>query len=261
MLRGIFMATENVRLAHRWFEEVWNERRTDTIDELLTAESVCDSEAGPLRGPEEFKKRAYATLLSAFPDIRVTVRGTIAEGDQVVVRWAASGTHLGDGLGFPATGRSVSFQGMTWIRYKDGKMLEGEDRWNQSGLIDSLRIPDSSANDLSLFQGTWVAVAFEKEGAKTPDEHLENVRLVIDGDRYRYSEPGGGFEGRYRLDQTKDPKEIDSIPTTGEHRGRVALGSMSLRGTPAASVSRYREVKTGRPNSWRAPGRDTGSTR
>jgi steroid delta-isomerase-like uncharacterized protein len=133
------MANENVRLARRWFEEVWNQRRTDTIDELLTDESVSYSESGPLRGKQEFKERAHAVFLSAFPDLRITVEGTVAEGDEVVVRWSVTGTHLGDGLGFPATGRAVSFRGVTWIRFSGGKMVEGWDCWNEAGLIQTLR--------------------------------------------------------------------------------------------------------------------------
>src|SRR4051794_2799780 len=94
------MATENAVLARRWFEEVWNQRRTETIDELPTDESVSHSESGPLRGKQEFKERAHAVFLSAFPDLRMTVEGTVAEGDEVVVRWAVKATHGGDGLGF-----------------------------------------------------------------------------------------------------------------------------------------------------------------
>jgi hypothetical protein len=74
------MAVENVVLARRWFEEVWNQRRTDTIDELLTDESVSHTDSGPLRGKREFKERAHAVFLSAFPDLRMTVEGTVAEG-------------------------------------------------------------------------------------------------------------------------------------------------------------------------------------
>jgi steroid delta-isomerase-like uncharacterized protein len=223
------MASENVILARRWFEEVWNQRRTDTIDELLTDESVSHSESGPLRGKREFKERAFDTFLSAFPDLRIAVEGTVAEGDEVVVRWSARGTHLGDGLGFPATGRAVSFRGMTWIRYSGGKMVEGWDCWNQAGLIQSLREPGSQ-DDLAMFQGTWEAVGFQEGPAKAADEHLAALRLVIEGDRYRYEEPGGGFEGRFRLDPTRSPKEIDSIPTSGEHRGTVAPGIYEIDG-------------------------------
>ena len=138
------MAADNTALARRWFEEVWNQRRTDTIDELLTDESVSHTDSGPLRGKREFKERAHAVFLSAFPDLRMTVEGTVAEGDEVVVRWSVTATHGGDGLGFPATGRKVSFRGMTWIRYSGGKMVEGWDCWNQAGLIQSLREPEPS---------------------------------------------------------------------------------------------------------------------
>jgi predicted ester cyclase len=47
-------------------------------------------------------------FLPAFPDLRIAVEGTVAEGDEVVVRWSATGTHLGDGLGFPATRLGLS---------------------------------------------------------------------------------------------------------------------------------------------------------
>ena len=145
------MTTENARLVRRWFEEVWNQRRTETIDELMTDESVCHSEAGSLRGKQEFKERNHAVFLSAFPDLRVTVEGTVSEGDDVVVRWFMTGTHLGDALGIPATGRRVSFRGMTWIRISGGKMIEGWDCWNQAGLLQSLRdsvrtVPDPASN-------------------------------------------------------------------------------------------------------------------
>jgi len=120
------------------------EPATDTIDVLLTDESVSHTESGPLRGKREFKERAHAVFLSAFPDLRMSVAGTVAQGDEVVVRWSVTATHGGDGLGFPATGRRVSFRGMTWIRYSGGKMVEGWDCWNQAGLIQSLREPEAS---------------------------------------------------------------------------------------------------------------------
>jgi steroid delta-isomerase-like uncharacterized protein len=137
------MSIENVRLARRWFEEVWNQRRTETIDELLTDESVSHSESGPLRGSREFKERTHAVFLSAFPDLRMTVEATAAEGDEVAVRWAFTGSHNGDGLGLPPTGRKVSCRGVTWIRFSGGKMMEGWDCWNQGGLIQSLRDPEA----------------------------------------------------------------------------------------------------------------------
>jgi steroid delta-isomerase-like uncharacterized protein len=133
------MGTKEVELARRWFEEVWNQRRTDTIDELLTDESLGHLAYGTLRGRDEFKKQVHTPYLSAFPDLRLTVEETLNVGDQVVVRWAATGTHRGDGLGFPASGRTVSFRGMTWMRFSGSKMVEAWDGWNQGGLIQALR--------------------------------------------------------------------------------------------------------------------------
>lgn len=136
------MANDKVMLARRWFDEVWNQRRSDTIDELLTDESVCFSESGEVRGKQEFKVKTHNVFLSAFPDLHIDVQGTVADEDEVVVRWSGTATHLGDGLGFPATGRKVSFRGMTWIRFANGKMVEGWDCWDQSRLIESLRAPE-----------------------------------------------------------------------------------------------------------------------
>ena len=133
------MPTDNDRLARRWFEEVWNQRRTDTVYELLTADSISHAEAGPLRGPEAFLETVYRPFVAAFPDLRVTGEDTVSDGDDVVVRWRVTATHAGDALPFARTGRRVTVRGMTWIRNRDGKMAEGWDCWNQTGLIEALR--------------------------------------------------------------------------------------------------------------------------
>ncbi len=143
------MTSENVARARRWFEEVWNQRRAEAIDEFLTPESVCHSETGELRGVDGFKERMYFPLLGAFPDFRIEVQETVAEGDYVVNRWKVTATHTGEGFGLPPTGRPISVQGMTCVRFQDGKMLEGWDHWNAGGLFQSLRSDDSPASPAS----------------------------------------------------------------------------------------------------------------
>lgn len=125
------MSQDNVALMRRWFEEVWNQRRTQTIAELLTSESVCHADEGPIRGPDEFKERQYTPFITIFPDIRVEVEATVAQADQVVIRWIATGTHDGDGMGIRVTGEAVSFRGMTWVHIRDGKLIEG---WQSSNI-------------------------------------------------------------------------------------------------------------------------------
>ena len=98
---------DNAALARRWFNEVWNQRRAETARELIPHEAVCDSEIGPLVGPEAFIAQAHTPFLAAFSDLHVDVEGTVSEGDQVIVRWRARGTHDGDGFGIPPTGKRV----------------------------------------------------------------------------------------------------------------------------------------------------------
>jgi steroid delta-isomerase-like uncharacterized protein len=130
-------ASENAALARRWFEEVWNQRRDETVAELLA--DPCDGhmEGGEVRGPREFLA-ARAVLLGALPDVRVTVEGIISEGDQVAVRWSATGTHRGDALGPKASGRPIAFRGISWVRFRDGRIVEGWDSWNLGKLLSEL---------------------------------------------------------------------------------------------------------------------------
>lgn len=125
-----------IGLARRWFDEVWNQRRVETIDELLSPRSVCHGEGGPVTGPDEFRERMYAPLLAVFPDVSVTIDDILGMGDQAVIRWTATGTHTGNGLGLHPTGKLVTFEGITWIHARDGKLLQG---WQSSNIAESIR--------------------------------------------------------------------------------------------------------------------------
>ena len=94
------MALRIAQLSRRWFAEVWNERRTATIDELLSSEGVGHMETGDLYGIEPFKQ-VRDEFVAAVPDLVFTIEGIVGEGDDVVVRWLATGTHSGEGLGIP----------------------------------------------------------------------------------------------------------------------------------------------------------------
>ena len=126
-------------VARRWFEEVWNERRDDTIDELMAPDSWGHIEGGDVQGPEAFRQMR-STFLSALPDVRIEVEDVVAEGERAAVRWRAYGTHAGDGFGFPATRQQVHVRGTTWMTVRDGKIVEGWDTWNLGGLLESLRV-------------------------------------------------------------------------------------------------------------------------
>jgi ketosteroid isomerase-like protein len=98
---------ENKALIRRWFEEVRNKGRADAIAEMMAEDAVVhglsDDAAKPLRGPAGFLP-FHAQFREAFPNIEVVVEDTIAEGDKVVARCSVRGKHVGDSLGFKATG-------------------------------------------------------------------------------------------------------------------------------------------------------------
>jgi predicted ester cyclase len=125
-------------LAIRWFNEVWNERRRETIYELLGPGSLGHQEGNvDIVGPELFAK-FHRTFLETLPVMKVEILDTIAERGKACVHWRVKGTHTGEGLGLKATGKEVSLRGMTWLRIEGDKIVEGWDSWNQQGLIDSL---------------------------------------------------------------------------------------------------------------------------
>jgi predicted ester cyclase len=138
------MSQENVALAHRWFDEVWNQRREETIDELLLPSSVGHMETGDVQGGEGFKT-VRAQFLSALPDLRFVIDDTAAEGENVVVRWSVYGTHAGKGLDTAPTRSHVEIHGITWLKIRDGYIVEGWDRWNLGGFIAHLQSLQTAA--------------------------------------------------------------------------------------------------------------------
>ena len=133
------MSAENKALVERWFEEVWNKGRSEAIDEMMAADAVAHGLGPDLRGPAEFKN-FHSSFRAAFPDVRVEVDEMIAEGDRVSFRLTARGTHLGDGLGFPATKRPARFVVMGSARIADGKIVEGWNVIDQLGMLTQLGV-------------------------------------------------------------------------------------------------------------------------
>lgn len=116
-------AAENKRLTYYWFEEVWNNRRADLIDELVAPDCLIFGLGEPLRGPAAFKE-FHAQYCGAFPDLRIEVYQVVAEDDWTAQRFGGAATHTGEGLGVPPTGNPVTFTGMSFGRWRDGKMVE-----------------------------------------------------------------------------------------------------------------------------------------
>jgi steroid delta-isomerase-like uncharacterized protein len=132
---------ENVALIRRWFNEVWNQRKLDAIEEMMASDAIVTGMGGPeevVHGPAEF--RVFAERFQkAFSGIRITVEDAFGSGDKVAVRWSGEMTHTGDDMGIPATRRTVRISGLTLARVENGKVVEGWNNWDQLGLQQQLQ--------------------------------------------------------------------------------------------------------------------------
>jgi steroid delta-isomerase-like uncharacterized protein len=125
------MSEQNKALLQRWFEEVWNQGKSEAIDELLAQDSVIhglvDASGQPVRGLGPFQEY-HNQFCGAFSDLHVSLEDLVAEGDRVVARCNVRGKHTGESLGFAATNAPIEFEGIVIVRIKDGKIVEA---WNQ----------------------------------------------------------------------------------------------------------------------------------
>ena len=134
------MTEDNKALNRRFVEEVINQGNIEAIDELIDP-GVVDHAAPPgVPTGREGAKQFFAIVRSAFPDLHHTIEDMIAEGDKVVMRSTWSGTHQGEFMGIPATGRRVRVSAIDISRVADGRIVE---HWEQSdalGLMQQLGV-------------------------------------------------------------------------------------------------------------------------
>ena len=90
-----------------WFEQLWNQKKVETIDRLFAADGIAHGLSGDvMKGPDGFRP-FYAAFSEAFPDMRIDVLRTIVQGEFVVLHTHVTGRHAGHTLGFAATGRTA----------------------------------------------------------------------------------------------------------------------------------------------------------
>ncbi len=138
---------ENIVLMRRWFKEVWNEGRVQTIYDLVDENVIAVGQDAPgieIHGPADFL-RLYNRLRGAFPDIKITIEDVFGADDKVTLRWSAVMTHTGDQLGMPATNKKVQITGISVAQIENGKIIRGWDNWDQLGLMQQLSFGAAAA--------------------------------------------------------------------------------------------------------------------
>src|SRR5262249_39807169 len=132
---------ENKAIVRRLYEEVWNKRRLELVDEIISpSHAIHDANiVGSAIGPEAYK-RQVTRFIKAFPDLRVSIEDAVTENEKLVVAWNLSGTHQGEFMGVPATSRKISVDGITINHIVNGKIMDSYVSYDALGLLQQIGV-------------------------------------------------------------------------------------------------------------------------
>ena len=134
------MSAEEKNKVRRLLEEAFGQGKVEVIGEVLNSDFVCydpNSESGEIRG-EETIEAEIEYFRNAVPDLTYTVENQLAEGDKVVTRYTARGTHQAEFFGVAPTGKRIEMSGIQIDRFDDesGKMVE---EWPEYDLLGAMQ--------------------------------------------------------------------------------------------------------------------------
>ena len=132
----------NKTLARQWFEEVFSLGRLELVDSLIAPEYANHDPnvpGGAWRGVAG-ATALVSTYRGAFPDVRFSIEAQVEEGDTVVTRWSATGTHTAPLNQIPATGKSVHITGINVKKFKEGKTIEEWANFDMMGLLRQIGV-------------------------------------------------------------------------------------------------------------------------
>jgi steroid delta-isomerase-like uncharacterized protein len=128
------------QLARRWFDEVWNQREAAAISRLFATDGIAHglgANGEDLIGPGGFLP-FHDAFLGGFADLKITIDDLIEEGDRVAVRWHATGTLTGEGMGVPPTHKPMTITGMSVLRVQNGQIIEAWNNFDVLGMHQQL---------------------------------------------------------------------------------------------------------------------------
>ena len=135
------MSTENDKAAVRQFyEEVFNKKNLAGVDAFVSSNQIDHGLPPGFPAGMEGSKQFIGMYLTAFPDLHVTVEDMISEGDKITSRCTYRGTHRGELMGIPPTGKQVTVTGIEINRFEDGKSVEHWLEYDALGMLQQLGV-------------------------------------------------------------------------------------------------------------------------
>jgi steroid delta-isomerase-like uncharacterized protein len=133
-------AEQNKSIVRRWIEEGWNKGNLAVIDQLYARNFLQHEPAPELVKSSEALKQYVGAYLTSFPDLHFTIDDLVAEGDKVVWRFGAKGTHKETFMGIPPTGKGSNITGMVMFRLENSRIVEAWVNIDALGLLQQLGV-------------------------------------------------------------------------------------------------------------------------
>jgi steroid delta-isomerase-like uncharacterized protein len=128
------MSAENKATFRRLVEGL-NQGNLDVYDEVVAPDFVNHSAPPGVPPTREGWKQLAAMFRAAFPDLHFHIEDEIADGDLLTTRWTAHGTHQGELMGIPATGKEATIGGINIARFAGGKIMERWEEFDMMGMM------------------------------------------------------------------------------------------------------------------------------
>ena len=130
------MSIEKNKNLVRLYQEIYNSNDLDRLTEVVSEDLLTPNIMPGIPYGLEGAKAAHRIMLTSFPDYQTIIDDMIAEGDKVAARIKMTGTHSGEFMGIPPTGRRISFTGIYFARIAGGKIVE---HWGEEDGVSLLQ--------------------------------------------------------------------------------------------------------------------------
>jgi len=128
----------NKAMVCRLVNEAQAEGKLDVVDEILADDFIDHTPFPGVPPTREGVKMLFGYLRSVFPDLRVTIHEQIADATKVATRKTFEGTHRGDFMGVPGTGKTITFEVIDILTFNGGRVAEHRVVFNRLGIQQQL---------------------------------------------------------------------------------------------------------------------------